>query len=111
GPARPEAAPAAAVLSGGNRVRRERVCSNRRKWPRVQLLNGDSARENKFGGPDRARTGDLMNAIHARSQLRHRPTRSVLQQRSIRRVGPTVKTGPETRRFRPPPAPTLRGTS
>jgi hypothetical protein len=27
------------------------------------------------GGPDRDRTGDLMNAIHARSQLRHRPTR------------------------------------
>ena len=25
------------------------------------------------GGPDRDRTGDLMNAIHARSQLRHRP--------------------------------------
>ena len=26
------------------------------------------------GGPDRDRTGDLMNAIHARSQLRYRPT-------------------------------------
>ena len=31
-------------------------------------------RENKFGGPDRDRTGDLMNAIHARSQLRYWPT-------------------------------------
>ena len=27
------------------------------------------------GGPDRDRTGDLMNAIHARSQLRYWPTR------------------------------------
>ena len=26
------------------------------------------------GGPDRDRTGDLLNAIQARSQLRHRPT-------------------------------------
>src|SRR5829696_3113567 len=29
----------------------------------------------KDGGPDRDRTGDLMNAIHARSQLRYWPTR------------------------------------
>src|SRR5258705_7998775 len=29
----------------------------------------------KFGGPDRDRTGDLLNAIQARSQLRYRPTR------------------------------------
>jgi hypothetical protein len=28
----------------------------------------------KDGGPDRDRTGDLMNAIHARSQLRYWPT-------------------------------------
>lgn len=27
----------------------------------------------KFGGPDRDRTGDLLNAIQARSQLRYRP--------------------------------------
>jgi hypothetical protein len=26
-----------------------------------------------FGGPDRDRTGDLLNAIQARSQLRHGP--------------------------------------
>ena len=26
------------------------------------------------GGPDRDRTGDLVNAIHARSQLRYWPT-------------------------------------
>jgi hypothetical protein len=29
----------------------------------------------KVGGPDRDRTGDLLNAIQARSQLRYRPTR------------------------------------
>ena len=28
----------------------------------------------KVGGPDRDRTGDLVNAIHARSHLRHWPT-------------------------------------
>jgi hypothetical protein len=28
----------------------------------------------RFGGPDRDRTGDLVNAIHARSHLRHWPT-------------------------------------
>ena len=27
----------------------------------------------RFGGPDRDRTGDLLNAIQARSQLRYRP--------------------------------------
>ena len=27
----------------------------------------------KIGGPDRDRTGDLVNAIHARSQLRYWP--------------------------------------
>ena len=31
-------------------------------------------RRAKVGGPDRDRTGDLMNAIHARSQLRYWPT-------------------------------------
>src|SRR5436190_1699661 len=31
--------------------------------------------ERRSGGPDRDRTGDLMNAIHARSQLRYWPTR------------------------------------
>ena len=28
----------------------------------------------KVGGPDRDRTGDLLNAIQARSQLRYRPS-------------------------------------
>jgi len=37
----------------------------------TRVLPGDV----KNGGPDRDRTGDLMNAIHARSQLRYRPTR------------------------------------
>ena len=32
------------------------------------------AKRAKAGGPDRDRTGDLVNAIHARSQLRHWPT-------------------------------------
>ena len=32
-------------------------------------------RSERGGGPDRDRTGDLMNAIHARSQLRYWPTR------------------------------------
>ena len=35
-------------------------------------------RRAKGGGPDRDRTGDLMNAIHARSQLRYWPTRELL---------------------------------
>ena len=30
------------------------------------------------GGPGRDRTGDLVNAIHARSQLRHWPRHSIL---------------------------------
>ena len=34
-------------------------------------------RRAKDGGPDRDRTGDLVNAIHARSQLRHWPTAGV----------------------------------
>jgi hypothetical protein len=29
------------------------------------------------GGPDQDRTGDLLNAIQARSQLRYRPTRGL----------------------------------
>ena len=38
-----------------------------------QLLAEDRAMEMKGGGPDRDRTGDLLNAIQARSQLRYRP--------------------------------------
>lgn len=30
-----------------------------------------------FGGADRDRTGDLLNAIQTRSQLRHGPKRSL----------------------------------
>lgn len=55
-------------------ARRERGGSNRRKYRRLQLLDGDAARENKCGGPDGIRTRDLVNAIHARSQLRHWPS-------------------------------------
>src|SRR5947209_16632882 len=31
-----------------------------------------------YGGPGRDRTGDLFHAMEARSQLRHRPTSSIL---------------------------------
>src|ERR1051325_2235671 len=34
---------------------------------------GASHAEERVGGPDRDRTGDLLNAIQARSQLRYRP--------------------------------------
>ena len=47
----------------------------------LEALNSGKGRS---GGPDRDRTGDLMNAIHARSQLRYRPTRQTLELRSIR---------------------------
>ena len=50
----------------------------------VQLATGFSARRNsyegrnllvcKFGGADGVRTHDLLDAIEARSQLRHGPT-------------------------------------
>ena len=40
----------------------------------VEYWNYAAARKLEVGGPDRDRTGDLMNAIHARSQLRHWPT-------------------------------------
>ena len=43
--------------------------------PRIQLLAGIWSFEGRFGGPDQDRTGDLLNAIQARSQLRYRPTR------------------------------------
>ena len=42
------------------------------------------ARGGKIGGPDRDRTGDLMNAIHARSQLRYWPTRPLGETSIIR---------------------------
>ena len=38
------------------------------------LPSRSSRRRAKDGGPDRDRTGDLVNAIHARSQLRYWPT-------------------------------------
>ena len=45
-------------------------------WERTRLIYRAEARRRraKDGGPDRDRTGDLMNAIHARSQLRYWPT-------------------------------------
>src|SRR4051794_25185255 len=40
----------------------------------AKVQPASSAKSGKIGGPDRDRTGDLMNAIHARSQLRYWPT-------------------------------------
>src|SRR5207247_7512927 len=71
---RSEAAPAAGVLSGGDSLRREKAYWNRRNAAGFQPLEPDFGREKRIGGPDRDRTGDLMNAIHARSQLRYWPT-------------------------------------
>ena len=53
--------------AGGGRRLPPHACST----VRAARLN-----EVKDGGPDRDRTGDLLNAIQARSQLRHRPTRA-----------------------------------
>src|SRR3954469_12331854 len=50
--------------------------------PRLVYRAEARRRRAKDGGPDRDRTGDLMNAIHARSQLRYRPT--------LERVNPNV---------------------
>src|SRR6185295_854341 len=81
--ARSEAAPAAGVLSGGSSLRREDACWNRYNPSGFQLLEPDFGREKRIGGPDRDRTGDLMNAIHARSQLRYWPT---LERSSVART-------------------------
>ena len=45
--------------------------------PGLQLLKPCFGREKRIGGPDGSRTRDLMNAIHARSQLRYWPTQDV----------------------------------
>ena len=42
--------------------------------PANRLRLSNFLENQKYGGPDRDRTGDLMNAIHARSQLRYWPT-------------------------------------
>ena len=41
-----------------------------------------------FGGAEGDRTPDLMNAIHARSQLRHSPTTYVDYRQNIIRLRP-----------------------
>src|SRR4029079_3780603 len=71
---RSEAPPAAGVLSGWSSLRREKTCWNRHNPASFQLLKLCFGAEKRFGGPDRDRTGDLLNAIQARSQLRYRPT-------------------------------------
>jgi hypothetical protein len=42
--------------------------------PIFNHLGSGFGREKRVGGPDGSRTRDLMNAIHARSQLRYWPT-------------------------------------
>lgn len=42
--------------------------------PAFSDLRGSESWEGKFGGPEGIRTPDLLNAIQARSQLRHWPT-------------------------------------
>src|SRR4029453_8389303 len=61
-----------------------RVCSALFISPTLDVFASRTEREKchpstgishcKAGGPDRDRTGDLLNAIQARSQLRYRPT-------------------------------------
>lgn len=57
-------------------IRRKTACWNRYNATGFQLLESDFGREKRNGGPDRDRTGDLLNAIQARSQLRYRPIRT-----------------------------------
>ena len=52
-----------------------KACWNRGNAAGFQLLEPCFGVEKRFGGPDRDRTGDLLNAIQARSQLRYRPIR------------------------------------
>ena len=54
-------------------LRRQKACWNRHNATGFQLLKPCFGAEKRFGGPDRDRTGDLLNAIQARSQLRYRP--------------------------------------
>ena len=44
-----------------------------RQWHRELFRRKRETCEGEVGGPDRDRTGDLLNAIQARSQLRYRP--------------------------------------
>jgi hypothetical protein len=73
GVARTATGSSAIVFSGRDCVRRKSVCSSRGNRPCLQLVPAGRTLENKIGGPDRDRTGDLLNAIQARSQLRYRP--------------------------------------
>ena len=79
-----------------------------------QGINGSPSvarqRRAKDGGPDRDRTGDLLNAIQARSQLRYRPIFSsfaepklTLQARE-RRLEHIIVTDPPSPGLRLPPA-------
>ena len=63
----------AGSASAAPRLWRDSLRPQNARWPAEPKL----ARRGraKAGGPDRDRTGDLVNAIHARSQLRHWPIR------------------------------------
>jgi hypothetical protein len=67
-----------AVSQSRERIETARISRKRIEWQRQGhrrswLPIGYPGRW-EFGGPDRDRTGDLLNAIQARSQLRYRPT-------------------------------------
>src|SRR5688572_33111195 len=49
------------------------MVGNLRQWPANRSSRSGCQARAKVGGPDRDRTGDLVNAIHARSQLRYWP--------------------------------------
>ena len=78
----------AAIRPPGNgadsAVRLRRFAATARQPSPVGKLAGLPSRSSpegraKAGGPDRDRTGDLLNAIQARSQLRYRPIRSLME--------------------------------
>ena len=76
--------------------------------PRTGNSLGSKRLWERDGGPDGGRTRDLVNAIHARSQLRHWPIRphsmSAAGLRSIRRACPRCAMTPDFRGNRPAPA-------
>src|SRR5262245_55235874 len=52
------------------------------------MVQPRTERSERVGGPDGSRTRDLMNAIHARSQLRYWPTRR--EPLSLAQSGPVL---------------------
>src|SRR5205814_6158122 len=94
-------------------VTRCALCKSVRRFLSKSNDNGKM----KVGGPDGSRTRDLMNAIHARSQLRYWPTLGWTHKSSTSFAG-AVQTGsadalaPQPRvRTSARPAPGTRGAS